>query len=289
MNKPVYNPNYTIQFGEGVDKGLESQKVFPFFYPFINSENDDWDLNKGDGVIGNLSDIGPVVPANGGKYRTVMRLEPDYMWKLLSLKYTAYYLSERAELDPLTGTSFDIAAGSDTLSGTGTAFTTELIPGDTVEIGGVEYRIESITNNTTATIKDPDIPAAVVSAATAKRLAWNKYIWYEEPTGWFLEQGDYQTAIGTPLTKYIDVSVWFGSPQNIYLYGGINQDRNINNHDDVIPVPVRGVQGYDFGFSQLYTDFLLPREGIVFFDLINNHPTKDLVVGCTARGLKIRV
>lgn len=283
-----YNPNYAIQFGEGVDKGLERQKVFPFFYPFVNSEDDDWDIQKGAGTLGNLSDIGPVVAANGGKLRRAMRLEPDYMWKLLSFKYTAYYLDQRAQLNPLTGTSFDIAAASDTLSGTGTAFSTELIPGDTVQIGVQTFRIESITNNTTATIKDADVPAAAVSGAAAIRLAWNKYMWYEEPDGWFLEQGDYQTAIGTPLSDYLEVSVWMASPQNVYLYGGINQDPTINNHDDVIPVPVRGVQGYDFGFAQLFTDFLLPRQGVVFFDIINNHPTKNLVVGCTARGLKIR-
>ncbi len=282
-----YDPNYAIQFGEGVDKGLERQKVFPFFYPFVNSNDDEWDLNKGAGTIGNLSDIGPTIPS-GGKLRQAMKLDPDYMWKLLSFKYTAYYLSERAELNPMTGTA-SIAAGSDNLVGVGTQFLTELIPGDTIQLNGNNYRIESITNNLLAIIKDADIPAAAEAAGALIRLAWNKYMWHEEPAGFFLEQGDYQTTIGTPLSRFIKVSVWMATPQNIYLYGGINLDAQINAHADVIPVNVRAVQGYDFGFGQLFTDFLLPREGVVFFDILNEHPIKDLVVGCTARGLKIRV
>lgn len=287
MTVQNYDPNYAIQFGEGVDMGLEAQKVFPFFYPFVNSENDNWDSNKGAGTIGNLSDIGPVVPS-GGKVRWAMKLEPDYMWKLLSFKYTAYYLSERP-IALLTGTGA-IAANSDNLvGGGGSLFLTELIPGDTIQLNGNNYRIESITNDALAIIKDADIPTAAEAAGAMTRLAWNKYMWYEEPAGFFLEQGDEQTSIGTPLVNSISVSVWFATPQNIYLYGGINLDSAINTHADVIPVPVRGIQGYDFGFGQLFTDFLLPREGIVFFDIINNHPIKDLVVGCTARGLKIRV
>lgn len=287
MTVKNYNPNFAIQFGEGVDMGLEAQKVFPFFYPFVDSDDDDWDANKSAGTWDNLSDIGPRISA-GGKLRYAVRLGPDYMWKLLSFKYTAYYLNQRAALNPMTGTA-SIAANSDNLVGVGTLFTTELIPGDTVILGGNAYRIESITNNLLAIIKDADIPVAAVPAGAMQRSAWNKYMWYEEPPGFFLEQGDYQTAIGTPLHHYLKVSVWFATPQNVYLYGGINMDRQINNHDDVIPIRVNSVQGYDFGFGQLFSDFLLPRQGIVFFDFINTHSVKDLVVGCTARGLKIRV
>ena len=282
-----FNPNFAIQFGEGVDMGLEEQKIFPFFYPLVNSENDSWDQNKGAGTIGNLSDIGPLVAA-GAKVRYAMKLEPDYMWKLLSFKYTAYHLSERAELDPMTGIA-SIAAGSDNLIGVGTAFLTELIPGDTIQLNGNNYRIESITNDLLAIIKDADIPSIAEPAGALIRLAWNKYIWYEEPTGFFLEQGDYQTAIGTPLWRYLRVSVWFATPQNVYLYGGMNLDAQINAHGDVIPVNPQSVQGYDFGYGQLFSDFLLPREGIVFFDILNTNRSLDLVFGCTARGLKIRV
>lgn len=280
-----YDPNYAIQWGEGVDKGLEQQKVFPFWYPFVNLEDDNWDTRKGAGTLGNLADIGPVVPA-GGKVRKAIRLEPDYMWKLLSFKYTVYRLRERAALNPMTGTG-SIAAGSDQLVGVGTLFTTELIPGDTIELNGNQYRIESITNNLLAIIKDADIPAVAEPSGALARLTWNKYQWYDEPPGFFLEQGDYQTAIGNQFLKHIVVSVWVVT-QNQYLYGGINMDRQINDHGDVIPVNIRAIQGYDFGFGQLFTDFLLPREGMVFFDFVNNHPAYDLVVGCTARGLKIR-
>jgi len=282
-----YNPNYAIQFGEGVDMGLEPQKVFPFFYPFVNSEDDNWDATKEPGFVGNLSDIGPVVPA-GGKVRYAMRLDPDYMWKLLSFKYTVYYPYFRETNNFMTGTA-SIAAGSDQLVGVGTLFLTELIPGDTIMLNGNLYRIESITNNLLATIKDADIPAVAEPSGAFSQEQWTKYMWYEEPTGFFLEQGDYQTAIGTPLHRYIRVSVWMATPQNVYLYGGMNLDRQINNHGDVIPVNVQAVQGYEYGFGQLFTDFLLPRQGIVFFDILNTHSIKDLVVGCTARGLKIRV
>ena len=134
MTVSSFNPDFAIQFGEGIDKGVEAQKVFPFFYPFVNTENDHWDQNKGAGTLGNLSDIGPTVPS-GGKLRYAMKLEPDYMWKLLSFKYTAYYLSQRPALNPMTGTAV-IAAGSDQLVGALTLFLTELIPGDTIQLNG---------------------------------------------------------------------------------------------------------------------------------------------------------
>jgi hypothetical protein len=51
----------------------------------------------------------------------------------------------------ITGTAA-VTNGSATLTGTGTAFTTELKSGNTVVIANVEYRVVSITSNTVATL-----------------------------------------------------------------------------------------------------------------------------------------
>jgi hypothetical protein len=51
----------------------------------------------------------------------------------------------------ITGT-VDVTNNSATLTGTGTAFTTELKSGNTVVIANVEYRVVAIASNTSATL-----------------------------------------------------------------------------------------------------------------------------------------
>lgn len=40
------SPQYAIQFGKGIDKGLEKQTVFPFLYTMVQRENDYWERDK---------------------------------------------------------------------------------------------------------------------------------------------------------------------------------------------------------------------------------------------------
>lgn len=83
------SPNFSIRFGETVDRGMEEQTVFPFMYTMIPFDRDQWDLVKANSPLSNLSDIGPQVPPSSNVQHAVV-LDPDYMFKLLWIKYTVY-------------------------------------------------------------------------------------------------------------------------------------------------------------------------------------------------------
>jgi hypothetical protein len=87
---PVNSQNFSVRFGESVDKGLEKQKAFPFVYSFVNSDDDTWEQDKGT-PAGNLSGLALLVPAND--HRSVpIRLDPDCTFKLLWTKYSTYVI-----------------------------------------------------------------------------------------------------------------------------------------------------------------------------------------------------
>jgi len=78
----------SIRFGEGVDQGLEYEKVFPFHYSFVNLEDDTW-LPDALTLAGNLAGIGPVI-LPGATVNHHIRLDPDYLFKLHYLQYSVY-------------------------------------------------------------------------------------------------------------------------------------------------------------------------------------------------------
>lgn len=122
-------------------------------------------------------------------------------------------------------------------------------------------------------------------------LALTGYRWYEPVVGWGLNEfADYQTYIGTPLTHYIRVKVAVAS-QNIILYGTKNLDPQSNNNQfgDYTPLAVNVAQGYDYGYGQLATPYLAPKNGVIIFDIFNQHTAKALVVGGCVYGFKVRL
>lgn len=207
------SPEYAVQFGKGVDMGLEEQKAFPYIYTMVPAEEDKWEIDKG---RDNLSGIGPTVAA-GASLRYPVRTRQDYPFLLLWMKFSVYYYDAQ---------------------------------------NGV-------------------------------------YLWYDPvtlPANWFLEPFDYNAAIGTPLINYIDLSVWFEGPDGRYLYGGmsLNQiDQGVV--DGMIPLPLDSVQGYDYGYGQLRTPYLLPTEAVIMFNIVNRHTIKNLTVGAAIYGLKVRI
>ena len=208
------NPDYAVQFGRSVDMGLGPQKAFPFFYNFVPSDKDNWDLVKGGGSAANLQGIGPQVGPNA-TIDHVINLDADSNFTLLSLKYTVYHIPE---------------------------------------------------------------------------LALAGYRWYDIiPAGWFQEQFDYQTSYGTPLSRYIEISISFIGPDGRYLYGGQNLDAVTNNRGGLLPLPIEVSQGYDFGYGQLRTPYLLPTNGSVMVKITNTHTVKTLVVGGILQGMKVRI
>jgi len=209
----IQNPvDYAVQFGKTVDKGRGGGPLaFPFWYNFIPDEEDNWDQVKGSGTLQNLEGIGvPVAP--GTTVNHAVRMDSDYNFRLLWIKYTVYYWN----------------------------------------------------------------PAGL-------------YEWYNNEAGFFLYQFDYQHAIGTPLVNFLDVSVTAKGPDGRYLYGGMNLNAVTNNRGSLDPHPVENLQGYDFGYGQLRTPYLLPRSGLVNFEITNTHPTKTLKVGGCIFGMKVRI
>jgi hypothetical protein len=77
--------------------GLESEKAFPFIYTFRNRSDDAWAAQttitaQAAAITNVVNGIGPTVPAASRITHNVM-LDADYIFKLLSIKYTACYVS----------------------------------------------------------------------------------------------------------------------------------------------------------------------------------------------------
>ena len=74
------------------------------------------------------------------------------------------------ETAAVTGT-VDITQGQATVTGTGTAFQTELKEGSFILVGGVKYKILKITNNTSLTLTSNFEAASVDDGTITKHLA----------------------------------------------------------------------------------------------------------------------
>jgi hypothetical protein len=93
--------------------------------------------------------------------------------------------------------------------------------------------------------------------------------------------------VGTPLVKYVDMTVSFqGCNNSAYLYGG--PDCGPIYAGARVPLPLDVVEGYEYGFLTTRTPYLLPRQGVMTFE-ITNRWTADVVVAAAIYGMKIRV
>lgn len=112
------------------------------------------------------------------------------------------------------------------------------------------------------------------------------YRWYDD-TASVKRTSDYQLFLGTPFTKYIDITVSY-RPQGSFLYGGINTDPTLVTAMGTNPIEVHTLQGYDYGYGQLRTPVLLPREATVAFTIHNTADANLIIAGCMF-GMKVRV
>jgi hypothetical protein len=89
---------FAVQFGKSVDRGREGGcTAFPFMYTFVNRDQDRWDQVKVPGSLLDLADIGPIIPAGGTAQITVI-LDADHFYKLLYIKYVAWWAVEGGKL-----------------------------------------------------------------------------------------------------------------------------------------------------------------------------------------------
>ena len=88
--------DYSVKFGQDPSMGLEGQKSFPFIYSLVNHNDDSWTPV----AVGNqpsLANIGPLVPA-ASKFNQNVLLDPDYAFKMLSIRYGVYYWNPRTSV-----------------------------------------------------------------------------------------------------------------------------------------------------------------------------------------------
>lgn len=90
--------DFAAKFGRAPDMGMEGQKSFPFIYTMINRQDSQWRphaslANITDAVDNIVKGVGPLVKANSKITHNVM-LDPDYIFKLLAIKYSVYSVYE---------------------------------------------------------------------------------------------------------------------------------------------------------------------------------------------------
>jgi hypothetical protein len=91
---PQNDHNLSVKFGQDVSMGFETHKSFPFIYTFVNS-NADPDEN----ATSPLPSLGPLVKANSSRQWNIA-LDPDLNFKLISMKYIAYYRTDQVYPGP---------------------------------------------------------------------------------------------------------------------------------------------------------------------------------------------
>jgi hypothetical protein len=276
-----------IQTGKNTDRGIESQKAFPFIYPFVSIQEAPL---SGSSQYSNTSHMAVAVPANQSRLLPI-RMEPDLIFIARSIKYSVMHKFTRTLLN-LAGTASIDPGTTDTLTGAGTAFLTELRANDVITIAGQKLVIANVIDDVTAILFSAGQAVAVGSAVV--RLARVEYQTYEDQdlgavppaSGFFLEQFAPQMRIGTPLSHFVRVAFVATSPSGEFIYG----DRDLNPLTFGIAnrVLLDCIQGLDYGPGELYTPHMFPPSGIMGVEIQNIHPTKELLVGGAILGIKVR-
>jgi hypothetical protein len=91
---------------------------------------------------------------------------------------------------------------------------------------------------------------------------------------------------GTPLVSYVKMTLSFqGSGNSVIQHGGPDTGPLGGQR---VPLPIDVKQGYDSGYYVARTPHLLPRQGMMVFEITNDFDV-DIVVAAAIYGLKIRL
>lgn len=292
---------YAVKFGRHPDMGLESQKAFPFIYTFRNRNDDQWVAGttltaQADALNNIVNGIGPLVPANSRITHNIM-LDQDYIFKLLNIKYMACYLrydiryaNEYQWYEDLPANVAPSGTANAAVSTTNTSLT------DTrLHLGLNTYVGMTVTcNGKTLVVTSNTVNSFIGTAWSGGGNPGNGFLWSiaTVPTYWATDGLDPDmNKIGTPLSRYINITLSFSGAQAQIIYGGDDQGPvpRMQYGSRREPIVIDTIQGYDYGFLALRTPKLLPQQACLIFDITNTHPTKDLVVGAAIYGMKIRM
>ena len=113
------------------------------------------------------------------------------------------------------------------------------------------------------------------------------YHWYlTPPGGGNFSAGDFQMGIGTPLTRFLHVKLSVDHDQRV-LHGTMNLE-GWRNQAQYTPLDISCSQGYDYGYGQLRTPYLLPRSSALIVEITNTADVA-LVPAAAIYGMKVRI
>jgi len=298
---------YAVKFGRHPDMGLESEKAFPYIYTFRNRNDDQWSAqaslaDQADAVSNIVNGIGPLVPKNSRISYNVM-LDQDYIFKLLNIKYTCYYPYEvpangapghfsnyewHEDLpgyQPSGSANAAITTTNTSLTDTRLSLVVNAYVGSEITCNG---KTLTITSNTATTFNGTAWSGGGNPGngnSWSMSLMIGNYYWNTDGLDPDMNK------IGTPLSRYINITLSFSGAQAQILYGGddCNAVPRMRYGSRREPIVVDSIQGYDYGFLALRTPKLLTQQACLIFEITNTHPTKDLVVGAAIYGMKIRM
>lgn len=78
--------NSSVKFGRDPSGGLEGKDAFPFFYTLVNHNDINWTPNASPPDLSTYT----VLCKAGSMTPHYVRLDPDYNYKLIAIKYSAY-------------------------------------------------------------------------------------------------------------------------------------------------------------------------------------------------------
>lgn len=268
--------DYGVKFGRQPDMGLEGQKAFPFIYTFVNRNDEpaayDAAVNSGNAGAINLSSIGVLIPARGsgiepasGSTKTVnILLDPDYNFKLLSIKFSVYYYDSQTSryswfdnANPTRmGTSFDNTAALPVSPNPGDTYTARVTANgwtignvyrwvNTATLPATSYSWVDITSVSTAAVFDNTVatPAAPKTGDTYTALVtangwtanstyqWNGTAWVDVSSVTLQSDGnDPDTPwVGTSYANYVRMSLYIQGSGSTTLFGGPSMNPAVKN------------------------------------------------------------
>lgn len=311
---------YSARFGDrhSYKPGL----IFPFVHAFVPREEDTYDEDK-DSAIQWIRDrtLGPTVAA-GEDRAFYVRLAQDYNFYMKWIRYSVYKpkslaIAEYRWYDPITNFLQIISGVNDDLTFEetgGIPIVASLTAGyytpanlathiqASLNAAGASTYTVTYVNNRFVLTSDGTGGGGIFNLLWTSALSPAHMIGFDntaDDTGslsytgdwdrvWMLDTYDYNAAKGNSYLRYLDVSVSFSAPQNQYLYGGANLNPIQNGATGIFPLPIKSVQGYEYGYGQLATPMLLPLEGNIRFQFFNRSAVDLIVSGCIG-GVKVRL